>query len=113
MLWRAAWQLFKERPLVGIGPDNFRLRYGEALGYPRWDGNVRVNNLYLEVLVGSGVLGIAALGLMLAAIRWHVQLVTASVLIFLAHGMVDVFLMTTPIYFSFWILVGQLHAHRV
>jgi len=26
--------------------------------------------------------------------------------VFLLHGLVDVFLMTTPIYFGFWILMG-------
>ena len=32
---------------------------------------------------------------------------TLSILVFLVHGLVDFFLMTTPIYFAFWILLGQ------
>jgi hypothetical protein len=29
-----------------------------------------------------------------------------AISVFLAHGFLDVFLMATPIYFSFWILAG-------
>jgi hypothetical protein len=29
-----------------------------------------------------------------------------AIAVFLVHGFLDVFLMTTPIYFSFWILAG-------
>jgi hypothetical protein len=29
-----------------------------------------------------------------------------AIAVFLIHGFLDVFLMTTPIYFSFWILAG-------
>jgi len=112
-LWTAAWRLFTKNPLTGIGPDGFRLHYGEPLGYSAWDSNVRANSLYLELLSGSGVLGLLAFATMLTAVRWNAQPALIGVLVFLIHGTVDVFLMTTPIYFAFWILLGQIHAHRV
>jgi O-antigen ligase len=111
-LWKAAWRLFRERPLAGIGPDNFRLRYGRVLGYDRWDTNIRANNLYLELLTGAGVAGLIVFGAMLVALRWSIQPASTAVVVFLAHGLVDSFLMTTPIYLSFWVLLGQVHARR-
>ena len=49
--------------LLGIGPDNFRLTYGRYLGLAAWDSRVHANNTYLEVLVGMGAIGAAALRL--------------------------------------------------
>jgi hypothetical protein len=112
-LWTAAWRLFMKHPLVGVGPDGFRLHYGQALGQSAWDSNIRSNSLYLELLSGSGLLGLLAFAVMLIAVRWNAQPALIGVLVFLVHGLVDVFLMTTPIYFAFWILLGQVHAHRV
>ncbi len=104
-LWRAALKMFVSHPL-GVGPDNYRLQYGRYLGAARWDTGIYSNNLYLEILTGSGVLGLAAFGLIALAVPWRIQAAQLGVAVFLLHGMVDVFLMTTPIYFSFWILLG-------
>jgi hypothetical protein len=105
-LWDGAWLLIRAHPVLGSGPDSFRLLYGKALGYARWDTNIRTNSLYLELLTSCGILGLLAFGGTMAAVRWHVQPVALAVAVFLAHGVVDSFLMTTPIYFAFWILVG-------
>src|SRR5207302_11274188 len=59
-LWGAALRLIQTRPLLGVGPDNFRHLYGAQLGLETWDERVQANNLYLELLVGVGVLGLAA-----------------------------------------------------
>ena len=91
----------------GVGPDNYRLEYGRYLGAERWDTNIYSNNLYLELLTGSGILGLAAFVLMLARVRWSVGPATLALAIFLIHGLVDVFLMTTPIYFAFWISLAM------
>src|SRR5207247_7448481 len=32
VLWRAALQMIKAHPITGVGPDNFRLAYGEYAG---------------------------------------------------------------------------------
>jgi hypothetical protein len=105
-LWRAATKMVVEHPL-GVGPDNFRLEYGKYLGASHWDKNIYSNNLYLEILAGSGFLGLAAFGLMLFRVSWRAEPACMAVAIFLIHGLVDVFIMATPIYFAFWILLGM------
>jgi hypothetical protein len=59
-LWGAALRLIQTRPLLGVGPDNFRHLYGAQLGLETWDERVQANNLYLEVLTDIGLLGLAA-----------------------------------------------------
>jgi hypothetical protein len=112
-LWSAAWMLIQKHPVLGGGPDSFRLLYGTPLGYTRWDRNIRANSLYLELLTGCGLLGLLAFAGTMAAMRWNMQPAALAIGIFLVHGVVDSFLMTTPIYFAFWLLVGTVHASRV
>lgn len=104
-LWKAAFKMFADHPF-GVGPDNYRLQYGRYVEATRWDRNIHSNNLYLELLTGSGILGLAAFALVLAARRWNTGAASLAVGVFLVHGIVDVFLMTTPIYFAFWMLAG-------
>lgn len=130
VLWNTALQIFAERPLLGIGPDNFRLTYGRYLGLAAWDSRVHTNNTYLEVLVGMGVIGAAAL-LWLIAAAWRstiaqlraanadtiplVAAATAACVAIAAHGAVDSFLTFTSTYVVFALAAGILyrHAHRV
>jgi hypothetical protein len=105
VLWTAALRMFIAHPF-GVGPDNFRLRYGTYAGAQRWNTGVYSNNLYLELLTGSGILGLAAFGFMIGSLSWHAKAASLAIGIFLVHGLVDVFLMTTPIYFAFWIVCG-------
>ena len=107
LLWKSALLLTFKNPVLGVGPDNFRLMYGRALGFSKWDTNIRSNSLYLELLAGSGILGLLTFILMILSIPRRLNAATLSILVFLVHGLVDVFLMTTPIYFAFWILLGQ------
>jgi O-antigen ligase len=105
-LWRAALRMFRSHPL-GVGPDNYRLMYGRFLGLARWNTNIYSNNLYLELLTGSGIIGLGVFMTFVLSIPY--RSVTPSVMaiaVFLVHGFLDVFLMATPIYFSFWILAG-------
>jgi len=104
-LWRVALSIFLEHP-SGIGPDNYRLEYGKYLGAAHWDTNIHSNNLFLEILTGSGIFGLTAFGLVLLGIRWRFSASCLAIAIFLIHGVVDVFLTTTPIYFAFWLLAG-------
>ena len=57
VLWSTALTIARERPLLGIGPDNFRHAYGRYLGLAAWDERVHANNSYLEVLTGTGGCG--------------------------------------------------------
>lgn len=130
VLWTTAWQMFADRPVLGVGPDNFRLTYGHYLGLAAWDSRVHANNTYLEVLVGMGVTGAAAMvWLIVAACRSAVARLraatietmplvaaaTAACVAIAAHGMVDSFLTFTSTYVVFALAAGILyrHAHRV
>jgi len=124
-LWRAARQMWAERPLLGVGPDNFRRLYGRYLGMTAWDERVHANSLYLELLADLGLLGTAAfvgvvgIGVMewiraMGRIRRRAVLPTGpwliglggSLLAFLLHGIVDYFLGFTPTYLLFWMVLG-------
>lgn len=121
-LWRAAWRMAQERPLLGYGPDTFRLRYGPYLGYARWHRGVHANNLYLELLAGTGWLGLAAFGLfvwrMLGAVEGTIKnadhvwdhALAVTVIAWLVHGLADAFLAFTPTFVLFWLVVGLLAA---
>ena len=104
-LWAAALKMFAAHPF-GTGPDNFRLQYGNYLGAVTWNTNIYSNNLYLELLTGSGFLGLGAFAALIFVVPWRADAVCFAIAVFLIHGIVDVFLMTTPIYFAFWILCG-------
>jgi hypothetical protein len=104
-LWRAALRMFVDHPF-GAGPNNYRLLYGKYLGATRWDTNIHANNLGLELLTGSGVLGLLAFVLIPVTRRWAADPPSIAVGVSLVHGLVDYFLMTTPLYIAFWILVG-------
>ena len=55
VLWRAAAGLLADRPLLGVGPDNYRLRYGDTAGLATFDRRVHANNMYIEMAVGGGL----------------------------------------------------------
>jgi hypothetical protein len=112
-LWRAAARMVVAHPVLGVGPDNFRLRYGEYAGLPYADPRLHSNNMYIEMLAGGGLTGgLAFLWLMwraadrlVAAIRLgsHPQAgyaagVAAAGIAVLIHGTVDSFLSFTPTY---------------
>ena len=123
VLWGTAMQIARERPVLGIGPDNFRHVYGRYLGLAAWDERVHANNSYVEVLVGLGAIGVAALAwLMFAAARSgaraladasdaRLPIVAASCAACAAiavHALVDSFLTFTPTYAVFAIAAGVL-----
>ena len=105
-LWAVAGRMALDNPILGIGADNFRLLYGRYLGYSRWDLNIRSNSLYLELIATCGLAGLLAFGFVVRSIKWTWGPVSLALVVFLLHGLVDVFLMTTSIYFGLWILVG-------
>ena len=130
VLWTTALKISADHPVLGIGPDNFRLTYGRYLGLAAWDSRVHANNTYLEVLVGMGAIGVAALlWLIVAACRSTlaqlraadletmplVAAATAACLTIAAHGAVDSFLTFTSTYVVFALAAGiqYRHAHRV
>jgi hypothetical protein len=120
-LWLAALRMVREHPVLGIGPDNFRHLYGPYARLPRWDTRVHANNMYLEVLVGAGIVGLVAFLVLLARwgawllIRWQngysraraaIAATLAAGLMVLGHGLVDSFLSFTTTYVMFAIAAG-------
>jgi O-antigen ligase len=126
VLWRTAARLFAASPIVGVGPDNFRLLYGPAAGLANADRRVHSNNVYLEVLVGGGLLaGVAfvwlgwrSAGCLVPALRAMAHRgavdrpsaatagAAAAMLAIGLHGLVDSFVSFTPTYVLFAITLG-------
>jgi O-antigen ligase len=125
-LWGAALRLFARQLLLGVGPDNFRNMYGTELGLDAWDTHVQANNLYLELLVDTGVVGLAAFVLLIlgplikltrclrlppagARSFWLAGLGLA-LLAFLVHGLLDSFLSAPATMLLFWAILGLMLA---
>jgi hypothetical protein len=130
-LWRTAARMFAAHPLLGVGPDNFRLEYGDVAGLPDADRRTHSNSMYVEMFVGGGLVGGAAFlwlmwsaaGLSVDALRRAANggLATAfgaaaAVAAVLVHGVVDSFFSFTPAYiviaFTLGLAVAS-HADRV
>lgn len=73
--WRAAVHGIRERPLFGVGPENYQVIWAryydpEMFRYAsdaRWD---RAHNAYLEAFATAGVLGFLSLLVMLLSLGW-------------------------------------------
>ncbi|HXX70215.1 MAG TPA: hypothetical protein VEK07_23750 [Polyangiaceae bacterium] len=121
-LWRAALVLWRRRPLLGIGPDNFRRSWQAVLspspsGQPYTDDRIHANSLYFETLADLGLAGVLALGMIALGL---VRLIRAHYLAnrlagvgcglgaaaFFIHGTLDYFLEFTPLFGLFWLLLG-------
>ncbi|MBI5220788.1 MAG: O-antigen ligase family protein [Candidatus Liptonbacteria bacterium] len=74
--WGIAWQGFRERPLLGWGPENysavfdghFNARFFDPHGSETWFD--RAHSLYLDYLSETGLLGLLAYLFMFAAFYW-------------------------------------------
>jgi hypothetical protein len=126
-LWSAAWSMWRARPWTGVGPDNFRRLYGRYAGRTFWDDRVTANNLLLETLAGSGLLGALSLAAMLGAAALSAARAAASseagrradagaVLAVLAaiatHGLVDCLIGFTGPYLLLAFVAGSAVAVR-
>lgn len=80
-LWDTGWQMVRDRPLVGVGGDAFRIAYADYV--TREDdpfsttgrfGPQNIHQLYLSVLVETGLIGLTTLLLAIAAlVRWNLD----------------------------------------
>lgn len=128
-LWRAAFAMFRDHPITGVGPDGFRNLYGKYTGKTTWNKNIYTNNMYIEMFTNLGLLGgLAFLWLVGTALwrtfrnvvvpvdanswpqmagMWVVCVATSAALIsFFVHGLVDYFLFSTPLYIIFWFVMA-------
>ena len=63
-----AWNILRQHPIVGIGLDNFEVRYPEfskEIGLAPSASNKSLHNLYLEVATESGIVGLSIFLLMI------------------------------------------------
>jgi putative inorganic carbon (HCO3(-)) transporter len=121
-LWRAAVRLWRNHPLLGVGPDNFRHRYPEVIregdGGRFEDQRIHANNLYFEVLANLGLAGMATLVLLSYGLwrAWKASLIGdveclrlatfVAVGTFFFHGLFDYFLEFTPTFSLWWLLIA-------
>ena len=120
-LWRAAAKMVAAHPLLGVGPDNFRLAYGPYAGLSSADPRMHSNNMYVEMFAGGGVLvGVAFLWLFCRAAGSFARLaragtlqdfapalgIAAAGLAMALHAAVDSFLSFAPIYVLFSLTLG-------
>jgi O-antigen ligase len=126
--WRTALRMVRERPLLGVGPDNFRWVYGDFAGLPSWDTGGHANSVYVEFLADTGLLGLAlflwlAWRLLSTSSRsivtphqpladavdtqwiWRLAFV-ASLCAWFLHGLLDYFYEPLPTNLAFWLLAG-------
>ncbi|HXS99795.1 MAG TPA: O-antigen ligase family protein [Elusimicrobiota bacterium] len=72
-LWDAAWRMFRDHPATGVGPSGYH-RYFSTYHPGILDGETdwgSAHNLYLHQLAERGILGAAALLLLLATLSWR------------------------------------------
>lgn len=123
VLWGAALRMWRERPWLGVGADNYRLLYGRFAVLPIADPRVHSNNMYIEVLAGTGLVGCAAFLWLLtragmagwACMRGRGSALGLGLAAALAacavHGLVDSFLSFTGTYIAMAVVCGLACAH--
>lgn len=72
--WQAAWNMWRDNPLLGVGAGNYQANIGRYYGYiPRVNRNVTEpdsHNLHLVLLSSTGLCGLAAfLGMLIFYMR--------------------------------------------
>lgn len=123
LLWRSAWDVFRENWLLGVGMENFR--YVKHLyGFPwpmRFGVAYNSHSIYLEVLVGLGVLGLA--GLLWLIVGSFVRLdrvardarqegrilaigLNAALIVYSVHGLLDCITWQHGAFMSLGVLLG-------
>jgi O-Antigen ligase len=112
-LWRAAARMVAAHPWLGVGPDNFRLTYGEYAGLTSADPRLHSNNMYIEMLASGGLIGAGAFAWLLwrtgATVLRAMPIetgVAAATLAIAVHGVVDSFLSFAATYIVFSITLG-------
>lgn len=129
-LWSAAFAMFRNHPITGVGPDGFRNLYGKYAGKDNWNKNIYTNNMYIEMFTNLGIVGGSAFLWLVGLALWRTARNTllpfdggtrplrtagvwvvcaaagAALLSFLLHGLVDYFLFSTPLYTIFWFIMA-------
>ena len=120
-LWQASWTMLKEQWLLGVGPDNFLYQYRTRYILPEAWQEPDLNhphNLVLDFGTRLGLGGIAVL-LWLQIAFWRnawrlfktrfdplILGLMGSMVVFLAHGLVDNSYFLVDLAFAFFLTVG-------
>ena len=103
LLWKYAWDIFRQNWLFGVGPENFRyVKHLYGFPWPRSYGTAfNTNSLFLEYLVDTGVFGLGAFLLLVgSSLRGLLRLkpqrgrgvsvgLGAAIVFILTHGALD------------------------
>lgn len=121
-LWRAALRMWKDHPILGIGPDQFRNHYTDYLNVTP-DNRIRTHDIFLETLANTGVIGLVVMVYLLGTaawaqlrlvrdrkLGWDMRLLSLGLLVgltaYVGHGLLDCFLWQTGVSFLFFGLLG-------
>jgi len=121
--WKAAAELFGERPLLGWGPHSFRTicaerhdRAGSVFERIDLEQAPYPHNIYLEAAAETGLVGLGALLFLLgtatralrSAVRdsYAARAAAASLGLFLGIGLVDLSFVKDWVHLAFWLPIG-------
>ena len=123
-LWRSSWMMFRDHPLLGVGPDNFLYHYrGRYILPAAWEEPhlSQAHNILLDYATRMGILGVAA-GVWFQVAFWRLALplrhlkdpdrralalgLMCSMVNFLAHGLVDASYFLVDLAFAFFLALG-------
>lgn len=121
--WQAAVSIWKENPVVGIGPDQFRSHYHEYISDTPPDDRHRAHNVFLETMADTGLIGLAALVYLFARaalVQWRLvadrkasqtaRLASLSLLValtaYILHSMLEYYIWQTGINFLLFTVLG-------
>ena len=123
-LWRSSWTMFREHPWLGVGPDNFLYHYRSRYIHPAaWQEPdlSQAHNILLDYATRAGIPALLA-GAWLQVAFWRVALplrrladpdcralalgLMASMVNFLAHGLVDASYFLIDLAFAFFLTLG-------
>jgi len=128
-IWLAAWEMFKDAPIVGKGPHVFAQHYFEYLARVDLPEGYRpdvayipwAHNMYLEMLAERGVIGFLAFNSVLAGagvrvakvyreaaagLRTFAIAVAISFAVFLVMSVFDLTFLKDWVSLVFWLLAG-------
>jgi O-antigen ligase len=116
-LWRAAWKMWRDRPILGVGAGNFELLLP---AYGLFGVRTHANSLYLQALAEGGILlFVATLGVLTAVLTsffqplrrlrvaspWIVAALAATIALAL-HQIADYLVFYPKVGGAWWLLVG-------
>ncbi len=123
-IWRSSWKMFCENPWLGVGPDNFLYEYRSRYILPAaWQEPdiSQAHNVLLDYATRMGIPGIIA-GIWMQIEFWLMALplrrlpdpdqralalgMAASMVSFLAHGLVDASYFLIDLAFVFFLTLG-------